>query len=336
LATHSIIYIDLPLIEARLPDAPQPISAMMLYRMAERTVRGERRFYYAATPPRYVQVITQGFAIGDVAAGTHYHANVSWTSWTASLSGVGLSAYKGRSVTRILLGRPLDPVTLPRRELSLLRRRLSELVRMTSEGDVTSPIQATRAAGKPSNARFNPDLLAADTLGRLLEHYSHAEKMLGMPNLRSATNSIARGAMQKEIELLCRVANGEVERARANRRALAEVEDAVERVIGLLCDRPLIAATHSPRAPKEFWRTAIGQVICACQKWLYSPYWLSYREATKILFGQDSRKAFNWINRLIDEGRLTRYEDPDEPNPQKAGRLDRREIERWAATDDGR
>jgi hypothetical protein len=132
--------------------------------------------------------------------------------------------------------------------------------------------------------------------------------------------------LQPEIELLCRIANGSVDRSTAAKRFVARAEDTIRRVISLLCERPFFT-TNVPLAPKEFAQTHIGQLICACQKWVYEPHWMSYQQATTLLFGQASRKAFNRINRLVAEGKLTRYEDPDEPNPQRAGRLDRREIE---------
>jgi hypothetical protein len=313
---RAIIYIDIPLIEARSPTAPQPVSAIMLYRTAERTTLGKRRFYYAGTPPRYVQLVTQEFVVRDITGKTYYSASVSQV--VASTS-VGLPTYQTHGYTKITLHQSLGT------SIKGAFKHLSEIVQSTSDDTLVSPI---KKAVESSTSRFDPNFIAADTLGRLLEHYSRAATLFRWPTLRFITDDVARGLMQPEIELLCRIANGEVDRSTASKRLVAQVEDTIERMIGLLCERPLTltASLGAPVVPKEFWRTYIGQVMCACQKWLHGSHWIGYQQATKMLYGQASRKAFNRINRLVDEGKLTRYEDPDEPNPRRAGRLDRREV----------
>lgn len=340
MTSRLIVFIDLPLIEARLPTAPQPANAMMLFRTATRTVRGERTFNYAGTPPRYLLIAMQGFAIGDVGIGTYYEASVSRVVNSIL---VEMPAYAGRRCTKVTLHRSLQsPVHAP---VDAPHRLLSQMVREASDDDITPPITPSTLStpSQASSKRFDSNLIAADTLGRLLEYYSRAGSLLGWLDSPDATNDrsrriaglrwvasdIARGQLRGEIELLCRVANGELDRSKASKRRVAEVADSVDKVIGLLCEQPMmVAPALRVNAPKAFWRTDIGQVICATQKWLHGAHWIGYREAAQMLYGHDSRKAFNRINRLVDEGKLLRYEDPDEPNPQKAGRFDRREVVR--------
>jgi hypothetical protein len=100
----------------------------------------------------------------------------------------------------------------------------------------------------------------------------------------------------------------------------AEVADCVSDILAALFGVPG-EAEYS--VPPEFWETEIGALIAAAQVWAREDELVSMSEAAEI-----SGKSLSALSQLVARGKLRRYPDPAELNPQKRNRLLRSEVEK--------
>lgn len=76
----------------------------------------------------------------------------------------------------------------------------------------------------------------------------------------------------------------------------------------------------------EFWQSEIGQAILKVRLWLDNDELITLKEAAIILRGNAESRDLVWINDQIKKGKLTRYIDSDEPNPQRSGRVRKLDV----------
>lgn len=74
--------------------------------------------------------------------------------------------------------------------------------------------------------------------------------------------------------------------------------------------------------PKEFWESAIGEMVALAFVWIHGDQLITMSEAAII-----SGKSVSSLSQLVDRGKLTSYPDPGEPNRNKRNRLLRSEVE---------
>lgn len=101
----------------------------------------------------------------------------------------------------------------------------------------------------------------------------------------------------------------------------ADVHEACQQVAEWMWVRPGMPSTY--HIPAEWWTTAIGHLVIRALIWSENDELITLSQAAKI-----TGRTLSGLNHLVVRGKLTGYRDPAEPNPQKATRLRRSEVEK--------
>ena len=108
----------------------------------------------------------------------------------------------------------------------------------------------------------------------------------------------------------------------------AEVYEACQQVCEWMWARPGMPAQyyipdgHNP-AGANWWHTPIGWLVMSALAWCRGDEFISPSQAAKLA-GVSPSAVSQWLKR----GQLQMYLDPHEPNPQRATRLLRSDVER--------
>lgn len=155
----------------------------------------------------------------------------------------------------------------------------------------------------------------------LLIHYNELAQWLGLPQQETSRDT----TLLRKVALLVEVANGQ-HSGNGN-----EASEGFWETVSLAVDDVLhtlhVNAWNTDCVDESFWQSEIGQVITRCQFWLAGDDLITHTEAAQMLRGSTSQADIMYVQRLIKRGKLTRYTDPNEPNPQRAGRVSRQEVE---------
>jgi hypothetical protein len=154
---------------------------------------------------------------------------------------------------------------------------------------------------------------------RLLEaHYNELGGWLGLPPITPEFRP--DGLLALKVALLVDAANHSPARAEGSEENISLAVDDVLHALH-------VNAWNAEHIDESFWQSEIGQVIERCQFWLAEDDLITHTEAAQMLRGSTSQADIMYVQRLIKRGKLTRYTDPNEPNPQRAGRVSRQEVE---------
>lgn len=174
---------------------------------------------------------------------------------------------------------------------------------------------------------FDSDKIARDTVQMMINHISHLYLRLAWGGSTSHETAqqmyswLESSPVLEEVRLLVRAANGELDRDPAT---LGEVTETIQSVVELLFAQP---GSNSYDIPDHFWASELGQVIRHAQLFVRGDDLITHSEAATILYGSADERELMRLRRAIDRGELTAYTDPREPNPQRAGRVSRAEVE---------
>lgn len=142
--------------------------------------------------------------------------------------------------------------------------------------------------------------------------------------------------LYKDIQLLARVANGEIEHHSTEEYLLDEVLAAAQQGREDLRTPPSGVGVFA--LTDEFSRTPLGRMLERVEYWLVSPDLMTLSEAAALYTGRRADlSGLKVIQRLITRGEKGRREglqvtlDPFEPNPQHNKRVRRSEVERLKA-----
>lgn len=174
---------------------------------------------------------------------------------------------------------------------------------------------------------FDADKIARDTVQTMINHLSHLYLRLAWSGSTHEAATQMYGWLEsspvlEEVRLLVRAANGELARDPAT---LGEVAETIQSVVELLFAQP---GSNSYDIPDHFWSSDLGQVIRHAQLFARGDDLITHTEAAQMLYGAADERELMRVRRLIERGEMTAYADPREPNPQKAGRVSRAEVER--------
>lgn len=123
------------------------------------------------------------------------------------------------------------------------------------------------------------------------------------------------------------IAQGKLERGQATPAFVAEVEEAVDRLLVLLCVPPDMQKRAIDVVPREVWtRSQLGILLAEVAWWVYQDDLITLSEAAQVLYGDVSKSAFYRLGQLVDGGSLIPYINPHEANPQYASRVRRSEA----------
>lgn len=195
---------------------------------------------------------------------------------------------------------------------------------------------------------FDPKSITEWTVGQLQWHAQrlHMRAFWGSapatgeapPYAAQLHQAIESSPLREEVNLLCRVANGEIARDSASEQLVAEVIGTVQELAELLCVPPWGPGGYT--IDRAFWATPAGQVMLHAQRWARGEELISYSQAAQLLDplswsetlqgeartrAQEAARAR--VRRLVEAGELTGYLDPLERHPNRQGRVSRSEVE---------
>lgn len=101
------------------------------------------------------------------------------------------------------------------------------------------------------------------------------------------------------------------------------VSEALDDLISML----FRGSWNGEEIPVEFWDTDFGQLVQRVSMWLECDELITLSEAAMILRGSCEDRDLIAVNGYIKRGRLNEFTDPDEPNPQRARRVRKSEVE---------
>lgn len=127
--------------------------------------------------------------------------------------------------------------------------------------------------------------------------------------------------LREEIALLCRVANGEIDRAGASEQQLAEVGDTVQGVAEITAGPPILSQYTISDA---YFETPIGELVAVVLAWQRGDDLISYMDAGRLLVAagltpyapeqledrQTAKALAARVRRLAESGDVRRYRNP--------------------------
>lgn len=175
---------------------------------------------------------------------------------------------------------------------------------------------------------FDADTIAREAVQTVINHLSYIYLRMAWggatspETIREVNHWLESSPLIEEVRLLVNVANGSAD------EHPGEVMETIQSVVELLYSHP---GSGDYTIPDHFWTSDLGRVIQHCQLFVRGDDLITHSEAATILYGVAEERELMRLRRLIDRGALTAYTDPREPNPQRAGRVSRAEIERLSA-----
>jgi len=267
-----------------------------------RTDDEKRRWYYAIREPR-VLLRLDGFSIEEIKPNEWCDGMVGWDRGDA---GYVLPENVGAKHTKITLkahGVTSFDINTPPDDLKMLSAILAD---------------APRTA-----MRFDAQAISDETIAALTEHMTRIGMRLSiggwMPGV-SADHDVC--PLRVEINDLCQVANGEVDRSTADGDFVADTQQLLQD-IAELCAWWWTAEYEIPHSWRE---TDLGRAWDAARYWLMSDDMITISEAAKVLGYTADSTGMSKIDRLVARGKLTAYIDPNEANPRRARRVLKSEV----------
>lgn len=141
---------------------------------------------------------------------------------------------------------------------------------------------------------------------------------------------LADRPLQEQLEVFEQIAQGKIDRNQADPAFVAEVEDAVDRLLVLLCVPPDLENQTIETLPPNLWeRSPLGLLLADVIWWLHQHDMITMSEAAQLLYGAASLNEFQKIRTLVNKGELFPFIDPHESNPQYARRFRQSHIIAW-------
>lgn len=173
---------------------------------------------------------------------------------------------------------------------------------------------------------FDAKAISREVVGKINQHIQHvfmAAFWGGAPKPDTAqmlVEAYESSPIVEEVTTLVRFANGEAEE---------DFEGEIQETIQGLCELLFvpIGEHYSYTIPDEFWNTPLGQVMAYCQVKLRGDDLITISEAAQLLRGSADNRDLVAVNGYIERGKLKAYIDPQEPNPTKARRVSKQEVE---------
>jgi len=163
-----------------------------------------------------------------------------------------------------------------------------------------------------------------ETIQRFLLEYWNRRKweleqtVLGIEVPLVAPDTLFNSALADQLAEIARMAAGELN---ADDEWIAGiVQEGIQDLMERLFAPPGLGGAY--RIPAEFWETPLGAIIATAYFRIRGDELITITEAAEAL-GVSTQA----ISNRIATGSLTAYRDPDEPNPQRARRVLRSEVE---------
>ena len=129
--------------------------------------------------------------------------------------------------------------------------------------------------------------------------------------------------LREEVALLCRVANGEIDRASADDARLIEVADTVQGLVEITAGPPLLAS-YTITIDDAYFATPIGELVAVVLAWQRGDDLISYMDAGRLLVAagltpyttaqiedrQTAKALAARVRRMAEAGTVRRYRNP--------------------------
>ena len=146
--------------------------------------------------------------------------------------------------------------------------------------------------------------------------------LTGQPERTDLPRPLAERPLEDQIQVFEQIAQGKISRDQADPAFVAEVEEAVDQLLVMLCVPPDVEDRTIEALSRAVWtRSPLSFLLAEVTWWLYQQDLITLSEAAQILFGDTNTNAFYRLGQLFEEGALTPYINPHEGNPRYAGRV---------------
>lgn len=151
--------------------------------------------------------------------------------------------------------------------------------------------------------------------------------LTGQAERTDSPRPLADHPLQEQLEVFEQIAQGKIDRAQANPAFVAEIEEAVDQILLVLCTPPDVQEPIFEALPRDMWtRSETGRLLSYVAWWLYQDDLIGLRDAAFMLYGAAENTEVVRIYRLMDRGELDSYIDPHETNPQYARRFRQSQV----------
>lgn len=151
--------------------------------------------------------------------------------------------------------------------------------------------------------------------------------LTGQAERTDSPRSLADRSLADQLALFEEIAQGKIDRNQADAAFVAEVEDAVDQILLVLCTPPDVQDPAFEVLPRDIWtRSEIGQILAYVTWWLYQHDLISIRDAASMLYGSTGNAESLRVHRDIERGNLDFYLDPYEANPQHGRRVRQSQV----------
>lgn len=258
-----------------------------------------RRYFAMADPLVLIRLDGES----ELKAGNYYDASIGWDRGDAEFV---CSENVGRQHTKITLRKSygaMPPNSFDPNEFKMLSQIIAD---------------APRAA----RSRFDADAIAEEVISQIRNHVTRLGLRVYVGGVLPQTHDTEWCDLQAEIEELCRIANGEVDRKTVGDEFVEETHQLIQDTAEL-CG-PYYATTYT--IPDEWRKTALGQAWEAVRFWLLSDDMITLSEAARMLYDAADSAELGKLERAIARGDLDEYNDPSEANPRKSKRVLKRQV----------
>lgn len=198
---------------------------------------------------------------------------------------------------------------------------------------------------------FDAQQITEWTVGQLAWHMQHlhmrlfwgSEPVADPPYSVQVHQAGTSSPLREEIALLCRAANGEIDRATASPEALGEIAETIQTIVEATAAPTIL---NSYTIEDAYWATPIGELVAVVMAWQRGDDLISFMDAGRLLVVagltphsvadlEDRRTAkalAERVRRMADAGTLRRYRNPA-PSAEARGEwlLSKGEIETYIA-----
>lgn len=253
------------------------------------------RWYFASADPL---VLIRLDVIAKLEAGTYWDASIGWDRGDA---GYVHPENVGRQYTKITLRKAYGqtpPAQFNPKEFKTLSQILAD-----------APHQAKQ--------RFDSDQIANEVIGQVRSHVTRLGLRVWVGGVLPQTRDDNWCDLKAEIEELCRLANGEVDRKSASEDFIGETHELLQDIAELCA--PWWSNQYT--IPGDWRKTQLGLAWDAARFWLLSSDMMTLSDAARMLYGAADTSELSRLDRAISRNELDEYADPGEPNPRKARRV---------------
>ena len=113
----------------------------------------------------------------------------------------------------------------------------------------------------------------------------------------------------------------------------ARIEKSIARLMQAFFGSAKVTSVNLSNVPEAFWASPLGSQVARALLWAKRDSLLTMLEGARLLFAEEIRNGENddqtamvKLNRLVSSGKVTKYLDFTENNPQHRGRVDKREL----------